>query len=93
MYYSCGRGSVLRHLLAIIFLYNIGFVYSQSETSSVRIALFNIRELSTDKLKMIDSDGQGSKPGRGSAWEGRWIHEDQRTTRQSLFDQYHLPDG
>jgi hypothetical protein len=59
MYSFCDQFRVPRCLIAFIFFLQIGLLYSQNESSSVRIALFNIRELSTEKLMMVDDDGHG----------------------------------
>jgi 3-phytase len=61
MYSSCDQFRGPRCLIAFIFILQIGLLYSQNESSSVRIALFNIRELSTEKLMMVDDDGHGQE--------------------------------
>lgn len=49
----------LRHLLAILILILSGSLQAQNEKQPVRIALFNIKELSTEKLLDVDENGKG----------------------------------
>lgn len=55
----CNSLCVLRHISLIILFILIGQLQSQDQSESVRVALFNIRELSTEKLLSVDRNGQG----------------------------------
>lgn len=61
MRYDINSGRVLRRFYIFIFLILISSAQSQNESSSIRVALFNIRELSTEKLLMIDDQGAGQE--------------------------------
>jgi len=50
---------VLRHLIAFFVLILAGFSPAQNEAPTIRIALFNIKELSTKKLLDVDDNGKG----------------------------------
>jgi hypothetical protein len=57
--FSSDRFRVPRGFFVFLFLLQIGVLHSQNESSSLKIALFNIRELSTEKLLMVAEDGHG----------------------------------
>jgi len=56
--FNCGP-LVLRRLIPIIFFIITGVAHSQDPPSPIRIALFNIWELSSEKLQMVNDQGQG----------------------------------
>jgi alkaline phosphatase D len=60
MYTHSGQVTVQKLLLFLIVFLVFNFGYAQNETSSVRIALFNIWELSTEKLLEVDQEGNGT---------------------------------
>jgi hypothetical protein len=51
---------ILRHVLFFTVVILITNLRSQEQASAIRIASFNIRELSTEKLLMIDENGKGT---------------------------------
>ncbi len=59
MHLFTGQIQRIRYLLAVSFLILVGSVQAQQESSTVRIALFNIWELSTKKIMQVDESGKG----------------------------------
>ena len=53
------RRRIMLYSIAFTFLFLAVFIHAQNKAPKVRIALFNIRELSTEKLSNVDENGHG----------------------------------
>jgi len=59
MGFYTGKNQGLRYIFIITFIFLVGSVQAQKGSSTIRVALFNIWELSTEKLSNVDDTGKG----------------------------------